>query len=320
MMPSVGSILGNSRLNGTARRSLGIAARNKAVASCEGTEPMPTLYVVGTPIGNLEDVTLRALRVLGEVGLIAAEDTRVTRKLLDRYAIRTPLTSYGDHNKVSKLPQLLDALANVDVAVVSDAGMPGVNDPGQELVSAALTAGFHAVPVPGPSALTAAIAVSGLPVGQFFYLGFMPRKRVERRRLLGEAAASSRTVVAFETRYRLKASLEDVLDVLGDRRITICRELTKLHEEIFRGAVSEALTHFEAPRGEFTLVIEGVIEGRGHVESETRDQARVLASQLRQARIGVQEAIARIIVQSGLSRREAYALWLEAEVSGSPPK
>ena len=209
---------------------------------------MSTLYVVATPIGNLEDVTVRALKVLAEVDLIAAEDTRVTRKLLARYKIHTPLTSYHEHNKVTKLPMLLASLREQDVALVSDAGMPGVSDPGYELVRAAVEAGYPVVPVPGPSAITSAVAVSGLPVDQFVYLGFLPRRRAARRKLLLSLASETRTLVAFETPHRLAAALQDVLEALGDRRIAVCRELTKMHEEVFRGRVSEALAHFEEPR------------------------------------------------------------------------
>ena len=160
---------------------------------------MSTLYVVATPIGNLEDVTVRALRVLGEVGLIAAEDTRVTRKLLTRYQIHTPVTSYHEHNKMTKLPSLLAALAEKDVALVSDAGTPGISDPGFELVRTAAEAGFQVIPIPGPSAVTSAVAVSGLPADQFVYLGFLPRRRAERQRLLSSLASETRTLVAFET-------------------------------------------------------------------------------------------------------------------------
>jgi len=218
---------------------------------------MPTLYIVATPIGNLEDVTLRALKVLRQVELIAAEDTRRTKHLLSKYEIKTPVTSYHEHNKRTKLPRLLQHLEQKDLALVSEAGMPGISDPGYELIAAAIERGFRVVPIPGPSAITTALAASGLPTRQFIYLGFLPRKRGERRKLLQQLSEEQRTLVAFESPYRLRAALEDLRDVLGERRLAIGRELTKLHEEIFYGTPSEALEHFSQPRGEFTLVIEG---------------------------------------------------------------
>ncbi len=278
---------------------------------------MPTLYVVATPIGNLEDLTLRALRVLGEVGLIAAEDTRVTRKLLTRYEIKTPLTSYHEHNKTSKLPSLLDKLSEKDVALVSDAGVPGINDPGYELVQAAAEAGVEVVTVPGPSAVTAAIAVSGLPVEGFVYFGFLPRRKTERRRLLESVAAETRALVAFETPHLLSASLTDVLTTLGDRRIAVCRELTKLHEEVFRGTVSGSIGHFTEPRGEFTLVIEG---NSDQAVQPSTQETKALLGQLRKVGVGAKEAVARAGEGSGLSRREVYRLWLEVVgASGGDP-
>ncbi len=218
---------------------------------------MSTLYVVATPIGNLEDVTLRAIRVLGEVGLIAAEDTRRTKRLLSAHQINTPLTSYHEHNKRAKLPHLLRALQHGDVAMVSEAGMPGINDPGYELVLAAIDHDVKVVPIPGPSAIPTALAVSGLTAEQFIHLGFLPRKKGARRKLLQSVTAESRTIVAFETPHRLRSALGDVSEVLGERRLVICREMTKLHEEIFRGTADQAIEHFARPRGEFTLVIAG---------------------------------------------------------------
>ena len=271
---------------------------------------MPTLYVVATPIGNLGDVTLRALRVLREVDLIAAEDTRVTRRLLQRYEIPTRLTSYHDHNKASKLPKLLDTLSEKDVALVSDAGTPGVNDPGAELVSAAAAEGIEVVSVPGPSAVTSAIAVSGLRVDQFIYLGFLPRKRSERRSVLEPLMDDTRAVLAFETPHRLQAALLDIRDTLGDRRIVACRELTKVHEEVFRGKVSEALEYFREPRGEFTLVIEGNAAGP-HPGHDQEEVARELLAKLRADGGRAKDAVARVAGQTGLRRSEAYRLWLE---------
>ena len=271
---------------------------------------MPTLYVVATPIGNLEDISVRALRVLGEVGLIAAEDTRVSRKLLSRYEIHTRLTSYHEHNKLAKLPSLLASLAETDVALVSDAGMPGISDPGYELVRAASAAGFQVTTIPGPSAVTSAIAVSGLPVDQFVHLGFLPRKRAERKRLLESLTSETRTLVAFEAPHRLRRALQNILEALGDRPICVCRELTKLHEEVFRGTISEALAHFGEPRGELTLVIPG-----GEVAAAPSSQAgaRESLARLRRERLGAKSAVAQVAEETGLPRRELYRLWLEGE-------
>jgi len=271
---------------------------------------MAILYLVATPIGNLEDVTLRALRILREVALIAAEDTRTTRKLLAQHAIRARLTSYHEHNKAQKIPYILSALEQSDVALVSEAGMPAVSDPGVDLVAAAVAAGVAVIAVPGPSAVVTALAVSGLPTRQFTYVGFLPRRRGERRRLLSNLAGQPRTIVALESPHRLLASLADLLDVVGDRRIAVCRELTKLHEEVFRGSISEAMAHFGEPRGEFTLVIEGAtaLEGAPPDEAAIRTELR----RLRQQGLGARRAVDEVTLRFGLPRRQAYRLWLEA--------
>ena len=229
---------------------------------------MPVLYVVGTPIGNMEDISLRALRVLREVELIAAEDTRRTRRLLNAYDIHTTLTSYHEHSKRGKLEQLLDHLEREDVALVSEAGMPGLSDPGYDLVVNAIDRRILVVPVPGPSAVITALVVSGLPTDQFVYVGFLPRRKGQRQRLIGSMCDESRTIVAFETPHRLREALADIGEILGDRRVSICRELTKVHEEVFRGRVSQAREHFKQPRGEFSLVVEG--KTRAWVKSQER--------------------------------------------------
>jgi 16S rRNA (cytidine1402-2'-O)-methyltransferase len=218
---------------------------------------MPVLYVVATPIGNLEDISLRALRILREVGLIAAEDTRRTRRLLNAYGIDTPLTSYHEHSKKAKLDRLLDHLDREDLALVSEAGMPGLSDPGYKLVVTAVDRGIPVVPVPGPSAVITALVVSGLPTDKFVYIGFLPRRKGQRQRVLSSMSEESRTIVAFEAPHRLREALTDIGEILGDRRVSVCRELTKVHEEIFRGRVSQASEHFAQPKGEFSLVIEG---------------------------------------------------------------
>ena len=276
-----------------------------------GFSKMPTLYIVGTPIGNLEDVTLRALRVLGEVDLIAAEDTRVTRRLLVRYAIDTPLVSYHEHSGTARLRAVLDALREGDVALVTDAGMPAVNDPGQRLAREAAAAGASVVVVPGASAVTAALAVSGIAAPTFTHLGFLPRRAADRRRLLESLARNPAPLVAFETPHRLRAALQDALDALGDRDVAVCRELTKLHEETFRGTLSQALAHFAEPRGEFTLVIEGAPESEGD-DAGREDAARRLLSQLRAEGASARDATTRAASECGISRSAAYRLWLES--------
>jgi 16S rRNA (cytidine1402-2'-O)-methyltransferase len=223
---------------------------------------VPTLHVIATPIGNLEDISLRALRCLREVKLIAAEDTRTTRHLLHAYDIKTPVTSYHEHSKRGKLNYLLSCLEKDDIAVVSEAGMPALSDPGYELITAAIGRGFPVEPIPGASAITTALAVSGLPTEQFVYLGFLPRRKGQRQRVLNSVANEPRTMVVFEAPHRLLQTLSDIQDTLGDRPVAVCRELTKLHEEIFRGRVSRAREHFTKPKGEFTLVIEGKREER----------------------------------------------------------
>jgi 16S rRNA (cytidine1402-2'-O)-methyltransferase len=220
---------------------------------------MGTLYLVGTPIGNLEDVTLRALRVLGEVSVIAAEDTRTTRKLLSHYDIHTPLTSFHDFSGPAKVRRLLAQLADADVALVSEAGMPGLSDPGFPLVQAALANGVPVTAVPGPSAVVCAVVLSGLPTHTFLYLGFLPRKAGPRRKALMRVAAQPDTLVMYESPHRLVAALRDVEDVLGPRRVAVARELTKRFEDIVRGPIDEVRAQFErtTPRGEFTIVVAG---------------------------------------------------------------
>ncbi len=270
----------------------------------EGT--VGTLYLVGTPIGNLEDITLRALRILREVSLIAAEDTRHTRTLLARYDIHTPTTSYFEHNKLAKLDAILAALETGDVALVSDAGMPGISDPGYELVRAALERGFPVVPVPGPSAIVAALAASGLPTDAFVYVGFLPRKAGERRRALEALRGERRTLVLYEAPHRLLDTLADILDTLGDRPVAIARELTKVHEEMWRGTVSGARAHFaeHAPRGEFTLVIGGAAEPQAWSE----EQVRAALAQRLAAGWSVRDAAADVAARSGWRKRLLYSM------------
>jgi 16S rRNA (cytidine1402-2'-O)-methyltransferase len=271
---------------------------------------MSTLYVVGTPIGNLEDITLRALRVLREVSLVAAEDTRTTRKLLSHFEIDSPLTSYHDHNKLSKLSSIVDALERGDVALVSDAGTPGVNDPGAELVIAVTEAGHEVVPIPGPSAVTSALSIAGIPIEQFVYLGFLPRRSSARRKLFDSVVNEERVLIAFETPHRVVGALTDAKDALGDRSIVICRELTKMHEEIFRGSVSDALDHFTEPRGEFTLIIDGASAASELDESAAVQAKAILREELSRGH-GSKDAMAAATATTGLSKNDLYRLWLD---------
>jgi 16S rRNA (cytidine1402-2'-O)-methyltransferase len=217
-----------------------------------------TLFVIGTPIGNLEDTTARALRVLGEVGAIAAEDTRVTARLLARHGIRKPLISYRAPVESRGLPRVLAALDSHDVALVSDAGTPTVSDPGQALVEAAWSAGHTVVPIPGPSAVTAALSVAGYGGPGFTFLGYLPRKPGEMRRLLATLVDDARPAVAFDSPYRVVKSLAVIAEVLPERHLTVTRELTKVHEQVLRGTADEVRSVLgDRARGEFTLVISG---------------------------------------------------------------
>jgi len=268
---------------------------------------MGTLYIVGTPIGNLEDITLRAIRILREVGLIAAEDTRRARTLLSRFEIATPLISYFEHSGAEKRAHLLDVLQGQDVALISEAGMPGISDPGYDLIREALALDIPVVPIPGPSALISALVVSGLPTDSFVYVGFLPRKAAERRRALQALSREERTIVLYEAPHRLLASLQDMLDILGDRPLAVARELTKMHEEVLRLSVSEMLAHFHetAPRGEFTVVVQGA-ERAQQVQYDLA-AALALARELTGAGLSAREAAAEVAKRTGLARRAIYA-------------
>lgn len=278
---------------------------------------MGTLYVVATPIGNLEDITARALRVLGEVSLVAAEDTRRTGQLLHHFNLKPPrLTSYFEHNKLSRLDEVLAALETGDVALVSDGGTPNLSDPGYELVRAALAAGHAVVPVPGASALLAALAASGLPTDAFVYLGFLPRQAAERRQLFTSVARERRTLVAYEAPHRLLESLDTLQATLGDRPVAVARELTKRHEEFFRGPVSAARAHFASKEilGEITLVI-----GGAPAEADPRwEPARVQAelAQLVAGGVKRKDAARMVADLAGWPQRDVYRLAIDAGEPG----
>lgn len=263
------------------------------------------LYLVATPIGNLEDITLRALRVLREVRLIAAEDTRTTLKLLSQYEIRTPVTSYFEHSRLSRLEQVLRAAEEGDAALVSEAGTPGVSDPGFEVVRAALDRGIKVIPIPGPSAPIAALVASGLPSEPFLFFGFLPRRAADRRRLLSAVDRDPYTLIFFEAPHRLIASLTDMARLLGNRQMAAARELTKIHEEIFRGTIEEALARFLQPRGELTLIVEGYRETPAPAgEVEVRESLdRALGDGLSR-----RDAILRAAQETGWNKRDVYRL------------
>ena len=272
---------------------------------------MGILYLVATPIGNLEDLSPRAVRILRESVLIAAEDTRHTGSLLKHFDIKTPLTSYFEHNKLIKQDYVLGKLSEGDVAIVSDAGTPAINDPGYELVRAALAAGFDVRPVPGPSAPISALTVSGLPTDAFLYLGYLPHKSGDRRKAVEQIANLRYTLIFLETPHRLLDSLADLLSVLGDRRISISRELTKLYEETWRGTIRGAIEYFtvKEPRGEFTLVVEGqqTVDGGRWTEEQLLS---AIQAELQSGKSASQLA-GELADQSGWKKKEVYNLILK---------
>ena len=269
---------------------------------------MGTLYLVATPIGNLEDMSPRAIRILKEASLIAAEDTRHTGKLLKHFEISTPITSYFEHNKLNKLDFILNKLSNGDVALVSDAGTPAINDPGYELVKAALASNFDVIPVPGASAPIAALTVSGLPTDSFLYLGYLPHKTSERHTFISHVANVTYTLIFLESPYRVVESLEDLLSVLGDRRVCVAREMTKMFEEYWRGAISEAVQYFKSQpaRGEFTLVVEG--KPIGESEKWTEEQLLEAIKQELLSERSAKDISLDLAEKSGWSKRDIYSI------------
>lgn len=267
---------------------------------------MPALYIVPTPIGNLEDITLRALRILKEVQLIAAEDTRTTRVLLDHYDITTPMVSYHEYNKLQRLEDIFQALDTGDVALVSDAGTPGISDPGYELITAAIEHDVNIIPLPGANAAVAAIVASGMPTDSFLYLGFPPRKTSHLRQFVEALRDEKRTMVFYESPHRIRKTLSVLAEILGDRPAALARELTKLHEEILRGDLTDLIVHFtEAqPRGEITLVVRGKPEDEILVWDETRVRA-ALAARLADGEKR-SRAVKAVATESGWDRRTLY--------------
>ena len=260
-----------------------------------------TLFVVATPIGNLEDMTIRAVRVLKEAGLIAAEDTRHTKKLLTHFAVDTPLTSYHEHNEREKAGFIVEKLlSGTDVALVSDAGTPGISDPGYRLVGLAVEKGIRIIPVPGASAIISLVSVSGLPTDEFTFKGFLPSKEGELKRLLQGLKGRAATTIFYESPRRLRRSLELVFETLGDIHVVIGRELTKIHEEVIRGRVSEVLAGLsEGIKGEVTLILRTEDES---VSFDYRERLEELLSS--GAKLG--DAVKAVAADSGVPRSEVY--------------
>ena len=270
-----------------------------------------TLYVVATPIGNLEDLTHRAGRVLSEVGLVACEDTRHTRKLLNHYGIKTRTVSYHEHNEREQAVNLLELLkSGVDVAVVSDAGTPGISDPGFRIVKTALEQGLQVVPVPGATALISALVASGLPSDEFFFGGFLPARSGQRRARLADLSTIPSTLIFYEAPHRIAASLKDAREVLGEREAVVARELTKLHEEILRGSLSKLATQFSEanrePRGEMVLMIDrNVIESANDASVPHKSVGTMVAGFEAQG-LEPRAALKKAAKLLGITRDEAY--------------
>ncbi|MEK6601312.1 MAG: 16S rRNA (cytidine(1402)-2'-O)-methyltransferase [Candidatus Binatota bacterium] len=269
-----------------------------------------TLYIVATPIGNLEDITLRGLRILKQADVIAAEDTRHTKKLLAHYGIDRPLTSYHEHNEKTKAHELVARLERGEnIALVSDAGTPTLSDPGYRLVREAIKAGINVAPVPGPSALTAALSASGLATDRFVFEGFLPAKKGERRERLSSLREETRTLVFYEAPHRLKESLGDLLEILGDREAVLGRELTKIYEEFIRGRLTETIARLDLtkPRGEITLVVRGA----GRASAPGQELLRAEIQRLQRKGLRVKEIAELLGEKFSYSKREVYRLALE---------
>jgi 16S rRNA (cytidine1402-2'-O)-methyltransferase len=272
----------------------------------------PALYLVGTPIGNLEDITLRALRVLKEVDVIACEDTRQTQKLLNHYAIMTRTTSYHEHNEITKSAELVKEMQEgASVALVTDAGMPGISDPGYRLITLAIRHHVPVVPIPGASAFLAALVASGLPTDSFRFSGFLPAKRGERRAALEAVKSSPRTQVFYEAPHRIVETLEDVVEVLGsERHVVVAREVTKLHEEFLRGRAGEVLGNLksrEAVKGEITLLIGKTEEGEAQASVVPRVSVRQRVERIMaEEKVDEKAALKKVAKERGVSKSEAY--------------
>jgi len=265
-----------------------------------------TLYVVSTPIGNLEDITLRALRVLKEVDLIAAEDTRRTRQLLTHYGIHKPLISYHEYNRRMREKTLLqDLREGKSIALVTDAGTPGISDPGEDLVRGAIQESIPLVPIPGPAALVSALSVSGLPTESFLFYGFLPSKAAARKKWLSSLQGRPETLVFYESPRRLSSLLEDAAQILGDRRVVVAREMTKVYEEVYRGTISEVLDQLgeEEVKGEVTVILEGCTSSPAPEASSIME---ALKHYSREMGLSMKESVGRVAEDLKVSRREVY--------------
>ena len=276
------------------------------------TDPKPgTLYIVGTPIGNLEDITFRAVRILQTVDLIAAEDTRHTGRLLQHFQIKTPQMSYHEHNQNSRIPELLEHLTNGKaIALVSDAGMPGISDPGYELVKACVDGGITVVPIPGASAAITALSAAGLPTDRFVFEGFLSAKSQQRREHLESLQTEPRTLIFYESPHRLRETLQDLAEVWGsDRQIVLARELTKLYEEFWRGTITEAIAHYSQrePQGEYTLLLAGNPPSESQL---TEDELKSELQQLMSQGISRSQASRQLTKFTSLNRRQVYQIAL----------
>jgi len=271
---------------------------------------MGTLYIVATPIGNLEDMTFRAVRILKEVQLIAAEDTRTSHVLTQHYGIETAMTSYHEHNKLSKIEQIFSVLNSGDVALISDAGTPGISDPGYELISAAIQQGHTIVPIPGANAAISALVASGMPTDSFIYLGFLPKKQNARRDLFKSLKNEKRTLVAYESPYRVADSLGQIAAIMGDEReVCIAREITKKFEEFWRGTAKDAALHFSEnnPKGEVTLIIAPAAEDIQWDKNRVRE---VLQDKLGEG-LSLSSAAKAVAALSGWKKSAIYEMGLE---------
>lgn len=271
------------------------------------------LYLVSTPIGNLEDITLRALRVLKEVDLIACEDTRHTRRLLDHFGISKPAISYHEHNEQGRAMELVQRMAaGESIAVVTDAGTPGISDPAYRIVVAAIEHGISVVPIPGAVAMIAGLTASGLPTDSFLFVGFLPHKRMARRTRLGELKQQPATLVLYEAPHRIRETLADALEIFGDRQAALARELTKLHEQFVRGSLSTLIEHFASrdPRGEMTLVIAGSGDDNLPVV-ESGSVSEQIARLMSEGGVSRNEAIKQVAKSRRLSKRATYQLLIK---------
>ena len=280
------------------------------------------LYLVATPIGNLEDMTLRAARILSEVDLIACEDTRHTRKLLGHLGVHTPRISYHEHNEEARSAELVERLLRGEnIALVTDAGTPGISDPAYRIVRAAIESGITVVPVPGATALITGLIASGLPTDAFLFVGFLPHKRSARRARLEELKSVRVTLVLYESPHRIRESLIDAQEIFGNREAALGREMTKLHEQFIRGRLSDLINHFdsEGPRGEMTLVIAGS-QDDNLTETETGPIVEQIERLMRERGLSRNLAIKQAAHSRGLSKREAYRLLLEEKMSNENEK